>query len=196
MILDERQQGLSRAQILNSFTVLAAAAVMMLIAVFMRNSALAATLPFVHEQSGIRARVPANWLITTDNPNYIMQAEDPGATPFKTLLRISVLPVGEEAAPRNVVDLLTLQRAGSLSTYRVLSTEIITFGEEEALELNYTYVQAENNPFLSAVLVVVRGRDVVVIRGSQAIVMTYLEESTRFEQNEFIFDQFLDTLEF
>lgn len=196
MILDERQQGLSRAQILNSFTVLTAAALMMLIAVLMRNSALSATLPFIHEQSGIRARVPANWLITTDNPAYIMQAEDPGATPFKTLLRISVLPVGEEAAPRNVVDLLTLQRAGSLSTYRVLSTEIITFGEEEALELNYTYVQAENNPFLSAVLVVVRGRDVVVIRGSQAIVMTYLEESTRFEQNEFIFDQFLDTLEF
>ncbi len=196
MILDERQQGLSRAQILNSFTVLAAAAVMMLIAVLMRSSALSATLPFIHEQSGIRARVPANWLITTDNPDYIMQAEDPGATPFKTLLRISVLSVGEEAAPRNVVDLLTLQRAGSLSTYRVLSTEIISFGEEEALELNYTYVQAENNPFLSAVLVVVQGRDVVVIRGSQAIVMTYLEESTRFEQNEFIFDQFLDTLEF
>lgn len=125
-----------------------------------------------------------------------MQAEDPGATPFKTVLRISVLPVGAEAAPRNVVDALTLQRAGRLSTYRVLSTEVVTFGEEEALELNYTYVQSENNPFLSSVAVVVRGRDVVVIRGLQAIVMTYLEESARFEEHEFIFDQFLETLEF
>lgn len=196
MILDERQQGLSRAQLLNSFTVLAAAAAMMLVGLLLRNSALSATVPFVDERSGIRARIPANWLVTTDNPEYIMQAEDPGATPFKTTLRISVLPVGEEAAPRNVVDTLTLQRAGRLSTYRVLSTQIITFGESEALELNYTYVQAENNPFLSAVSVVVRGRDVVVIRGLQAIVMTYLEESSRFEQHEFIFDQFLDTLEF
>lgn len=196
MILDEGQRGLNRAQLMNSFVIVGAAAVMLLIGVLMRNSAFAASVPFVDDQSGIRAQIPANWLVTTDNPEYIMQAEDAGAIPFKTTLRIAVLPVGEEAAPRNVIDNLTLQRAGRLSTYRVLSIETVQFGEEEALELNYTYVQSENNPFLSSVAAVVRGRDVVVIEGLQAVVITYLEESGRFEEHEFIFERFLDTLEF
>ena len=109
---------------------------------------------------------------------------------------MSLVPVGAEATPRNVVDTLTLQRAGRLSTYRVLSIEPSTLGESEALEMTYAYVQTDVNPFLSTVPVVVQGRDVVVIRGSQAVVVTYREERSRFDENEIIFDNFLDTLEF
>lgn len=193
--IDESQQGLSRSQTVNSVFIVAAAVLMLAIGLLMRNSADAAT-PFLDEASGIRALIPVNWLITTDDPSFVLQAEDPGAIPFKTLLRVSLIAVGEEATPRNVVDTLTLQRAGRLAIYRVLSIEPTTLGEDEALEMEYAYVQDDPNPFLNAVPVVVRGRDVVVIRGSQAVVITFREESSRFDDNEFLFDRFLETLQF
>jgi hypothetical protein len=194
--LDEAQVGLTRSQVINSLVIVVTALMMMGLGVLMRNSARAATVPLLNEQSGIRADVPVDWLVTSNDPEFVIQAEDPGAVPFKTLLRVSLVPVGAEATPRNVVDTLTLQRAGRLSTYRVLSIEPSTLGESEALEMNYAYVQTDVNPFLSTVPVVVQGRDVVVIRGSQAVVVTYREERSRFEENEILFDNFLDTLQF
>jgi hypothetical protein len=178
--LDEAQIGLTRSQVINSIVIVA-------MALFLMGLGL---------QSGIRADVPVDWLVTSDDPTFVFQAEDPGAVPFKTLLRVSLVPVGEEATPRNVVDTLTLQRAGRLSTYRVLSIEAATLGESEALEMTYAYVDSDVNPFLSTVPVVVQGRDVVVIRGSQAVVVTFREERSRFEANEILFDNFLDSLEF
>jgi len=194
--IDEAQLGLTRSQTINSVLIVAAAAIMMLFGLLMQNSSASTALPFLDDESGIRALIPANWLITTDSDTFVMQAEDPGAIPFKTLLRVSIVPAGEEATPRNVVDTLTLQRSGRLSTYRVLSIEPTTLRDDEALEMNYAYVQDEPNPFLNAVPVVVRGRDVVIIRGNQAIVVTYREQSSRFEANEFLFEDFLDTLQF
>jgi hypothetical protein len=172
------------------------AVILMGLGVLMRDSATATTQPYQNEQSGIRARIPANWLLTTNEGDIVVQAEDPQAIPFKTLLRVSLVAVGGEATPRNVVDSLTLGRAGRLSTYRVLSIEPLTLGEDEALQMDYAFVQADNNPFLSAVPLVVQGRDVVVIRGNQAIVITYLEERSRFAEHEILFDNFLDSLEF
>ncbi|HLA44657.1 MAG TPA: hypothetical protein VJZ27_14530 [Aggregatilineales bacterium] len=194
--LDEAQRGLTRSQTINSVVISAVAVLLVGVGLLMRNSAAAATQPFLHEGSGIRAQLPLNWLVTTDDPGFVVQAEDASAIPFKTLLRVSLEPVGAEATPRNVVDTLTLQRSGRLSSYRVLSTEATTIGEDEALEMDYAYVQTESNPALNAVPIVVRGRDVVVIRGNQAVVITYLEERSRFEENENQFDRFLDTLEF
>ena len=196
VLLDEQQRGLTRSQTINSLFVVLVALMLMGLGILLRNSAQAATSLFVDEQSGVRAFLPVNWLITTDNSNFIVQAEDAGATPFKTLLRVALLPVGDEATPRNVVDTLTLQRAGRLSTYRVLSIQPTTVGDDEALEMEYAFVQTDNNPFLNAVPIVVQGRDVVVIREGQAVVITYREERGRFTENEELFDIFLATLEF
>jgi hypothetical protein len=194
--LDEQQRGLTRSQIVNSVVIAVTAVFLMGLGVLMRDAATAATVPYENEQSGIRARIPANWLVTTNEGDIVVQAEDPQAIPFKTLLRVSLVAVGEEATPRNVVDSLTLQRAGRLSTYRVLSIEPLILGEDEALQMDYAFVQADNNPFLSAVPQVIQGRDVVVIRGNQAIVITYLEERSRFAEHEILFDNFLESLEF
>lgn len=194
--LDERQAGLTRSQTINSLTVIFVAVLMMGIGLLMRNNVITATVPFLDEENGIRAQLPANWLVTTDNPGFIFRAEDPETIPFKTLLQVSLVPVGEGANPRNVADLLTLQRNGRLSTYRVLSIVPTTLGDSEALEVTYAYVQTDSNPFLNASPIVVLGRDVVVLRESQAIVLTYREQDSRFDENEIIFDNFLDTLEF
>ncbi|NJL93868.1 MAG: hypothetical protein HC915_09115 [Anaerolineae bacterium] len=193
--LDERQLGLRRSQVVNSLVILLVAAGLMGIGVLMRSSTLAATQELVQDEAGIRAQIPVNWLVDTDDPRFVLQAQDPSAVPFKTTLRVAILPVGEGASPRNVVEFLILQRA-ALSAFRVLSIESITLNEQSALEMNYAYVEEEPNPFLSALPVVVQGRDVVVIRGQQAIVATFLEERSRFIANEFLFDNFLTTLEY
>lgn len=194
--LDEQQRGLTRSQVVNSVVIVLAALGMSGLALMMRNSALSATQSFLDDESGIRVQLPRGWLIDQNDPNFVVRAEDPGAIPFKTVLQISLIPVGGEATPRNVVDTLTLQRAGQLSTYRVLSIRSILMGEDEALEMNYAYVQDENNPFLNAVPLVIQGRDVVIIREGQALILTYREESTRFEAHEMLFDTFLSTLQF
>lgn len=194
--LDEQQRGLSRSQILNSATIALVAVIMLGLGWLMRNSALSATVVFADDLSGIRAQIPQNWLITTDDPAFVLKAEDAGAIPFKTILSVSVLPVGAEATPRNVVDTLTLQRAGQLASYRVLSIEPLALGEDPAIEMNYAYVQTEPNPFLNAVPLVVQGRDVVVIRQNQAIIITYREERGKFDLNEARFDNFLANLDY
>jgi len=194
--LDESQRGLSRSQVLNTLFAIVTALGMMAFGLSARSSALNATLPFVDAESGVRARLPAGWLLTTDDPAFVVQAQDPSAIPFKTVLRISLLPVGEATTPRNVVDNLTLERAGRLANYRVLSVDPFSFGEDPAIELNYAYVQDEINPFVNAVPLVVQGRDVVIIREGGALIATYLEERSRFAANEAIFEVFLASLEF
>ena len=194
--LDEHQLGLSRAQLTNSLVIVFVAVGMMLVGVLMRNAARAATTAYLDEDSGIRVHIPAGWLLTTDSPDFVLQAEDPNAIPFKTTLRVAVIPVSRETSSRNVIDSLILQRSASLSTFRVGSIEITSFGEDAALEMDYAYVQSEANPFLNAVPLVVQGRDLVVVRGQQALVVSYLEQRSRFEDNGFLFDNFLARLEF
>lgn len=194
--IDERQRGLTRSQTLNSLSIVGAALLMLFLGLLMRNSALNARIAFEDQQSGIRALIPANWLVTSNQAEFVVQAEDPGALPFKTLLRVSLIPVGAEATPRNVVDTLTLQRAGRLSTYRILAISPTTVGDNPAIEMDYAYVQADSNPFISVIPIVVRGRDVVVIEEGQAIVVTYREAETRFAENVTFFEAFLASLEF
>lgn len=194
--LDERQRGLTRSQTINSVVIAIVAVGLLFLGYLMRNSAISASTLFEDEASGVRALIPAGWLINQESPEAILTAEDPGATPFKTFLSIRLLPVGAEATPRNVVDTLTLQRSSSLSTYRVLSLEPLLLGEDQALEMTYAYVQADNNPFLSTVPLVVQGRDVVVLRSGQAVIITYREERSRFDANEYLFENFLATVEF
>jgi hypothetical protein len=194
--LDEQQRGLTRSQTLNSLGVVILALGMLFLGLLMRNSALNARAAFVDQQSGIRVQIPANWLISSNQAEFVVQAEDPGARPFKTLLRVSLIPVGAEATPRNVIDTLTLQRAGRLSTYRILSITPSTIGDSPAIEMDYAYVQADTNPFISVIPIVVRGRDVVVIEDGQAIIVTYREAETRFAENVIYFEAFLASLEF
>lgn len=195
-LLDEAQKGLSRAQVLNSIVVVLVALGMLGLGLLMQDSALAAAEPYLDEETGIRAQIPAGWLITDDDPSFVFQAEDPNAVPFKTLLRVLLLPVGEAATPFDVKDTLILERSARLSTFRVQSVEETTLGEQAALEMDYSYVSVDENPFSSAVPVVVRGRDVMLVRGRQALVISYVEERSRFDENDFLLENFLERLEF
>jgi hypothetical protein len=80
--LDEQQRGLTRSQTLNSLGVVILALGMLFLGLLMRNSALNARAAFVDQQSGIRVQIPANWLISSNQAEFVVQAEDPGARPF------------------------------------------------------------------------------------------------------------------
>ncbi|MBN1679965.1 MAG: hypothetical protein JW966_06705 [Anaerolineae bacterium] len=180
----------------NSYLALVMAGVVLFLGISMRSSSLNAAQVFENQEAGIRAQVPLNWLIDSKSDEYVIRAEDPNALPFKTLLQVSTLTVGPDAAPRNVLDILDIQRASQLSAYRVISrTEETLRDGTPAIRMHYAYTQDERNPFLESLPVVVEGVDVVILRRSQALVITYREEQNSFDDNLYRFENLLQTLE-
>ena len=170
---------------------------MVFLGLVLRNGAFTATIAFNDEVNGIRAQIPANWLIDqTSEEDYIFRAENTGGRPFQTIIQVSVKIVGPDATPRNVVDLLEVEGPTKLAQYRVLSIEEIKLGDDEASQIIYTYVETDTNPFLESVPIVVQGMDIVVKRGNQAIILTYRDASVAFDLNRFYFDRFLNTVEY
>jgi hypothetical protein len=189
-------QPLTFTQRWNSYLALVAAVVVLFLGLTLRGGALNVTQEFEDLEAGIRAQIPANWLLDAESDDYVFRAEDPDALPFKTMLQVSVLPVGDDATPRNVLDLLDIQRANRFSAYRVISrTEETLRDGSPAIRMEYAYTQDERNPFLETLPIVVEGVDVVVLRRSQAVVITFREERSQFEDNLYLFENLLQTLE-
>jgi len=59
----------------------------------------------------------------------------------------------------------------------------------------YAYTQDERNPFQATVPLVVQGVDVVVLRRGQAVIITYREERSAFEEHLYRFENLLRTVE-
>jgi hypothetical protein len=185
---------------LNSLLVIGLALGMMGLGLVLRDSTLNATVEYPDPQNGINAQIPANWLLTKQNDNpagdFIFRAQDVGGRPFATTIQVSLMTIGPDASPRNVADNLITQNNTRLSGYRHLSTEDTIIGEDEALRVTYAYVEDEPNPYLETKPSTVEGIDVIVIRGNQAIIMTYRDADTTFDDNRFYFDNFLRTIEY
>lgn len=193
----EQSSSPSRSIELNSIFAIVVAVGMLGLGLVMRNNSLGASILFRDQINGIRAQIPAQWLLdTSGGTNYVFRAEDPNGKPFKTLIQVSIRTVGPDASPQNVVDSLNVIGPSRLSNYGVLSTEPSRLGEDEAIEITYYYVQTEPNPFVQAVPIVVQGVDLVVTRGNQAIIFTYRDASEVFEKHRFYFENFLATVEY
>jgi len=117
----ELRPGLTFTQRWNSYLAVAMAAAVLFVGVTLRNNTLNATQTFENLEAGVRAQVPRGWLLDTQSSDYVFRAEDPDALPFKTVLQVSVLPVGPDATPNLVLDILNMQRAPRFSTYREIS---------------------------------------------------------------------------
>lgn len=192
--LDDPQ--LRRRIVFNSTLAVAFALMLLFWGWSQRNGAVNSVIAYDDETSGIRALIPLNWLLSQGEDGTVFRVENPSARPFKTTIQISIETVGPDAVPRNVVDLLKLQGPVRLPGYTSLSEERFTLGEDDAVRINYAYFEVELNPFLETAPIVVRGEDVVVLRGNQAIIITYREAEQNFEKNHFYFDNFLRTLEY
>jgi hypothetical protein len=179
----------------NTYLALVLAVGMLFIGITMRNGALSATQPFEDLEAGVRAQLPAGWLLTAQSGDVVFSAKDPDALPFKTTLEVSVLTVGPDTLPNTVLDILKLTRAPRLSNYRELSRTPTTLRDDDAMRMTYAYTQDERDPFQATVPLVVQGVDVVVLRRGQAVIISYREERTAFDSNLYRFEDLLQTVE-
>ncbi len=161
-----------------------------------RDGVLSEAVYYEDPSAGIAALRPAEWLVDREG-DYVFRLRDPAGRPFKTTLQVAVMTIGPDAAGRNVLDALTLQRSARLSGYRVLSIhdEGITTGGAVA-EMRYAYVESEPAPFLETLPVVVVGVDVVFFKSNQAIIASYIARADEFDRYYFHFERFLRSLRF
>jgi hypothetical protein len=191
----EGRSGLSFTQRWTSYLALAMAAAVLFVGITLRDASLNATQTLENLEAGVRAQVPRGWLLDTQSSEYVFRAEDPDALPFKTVLQVSVLPVGPDSTPNLVLDLLNMQRAPRFSTYREIARTDEILRGEPAKRMVYAYTQDERNPFQATVPLVVQGVDVVVLRRSQAVIITYREERSAFDEHLYCFENLLRTVE-
>ncbi len=180
-----------------SYLTIAVAIAGVLGGLLLRSNIVNATARFENKQTGIAVRYPVDWLLEQGQDDFVIRAQDPAAIPFKTTLQIALMPIGEGARVAYILDLLNINRAASLPAYRPLEiAPIMLPNGAQGTQMTYAYVASEANPFLQTVPIVVRAVDVVVIRSSQAVIITYQADSQSFERDRHYFDTFLRTLEF
>ena len=113
-------------------------------------------------------------------------------------MQVSLLPIGQDVrSPLDVLNPLNITRAGSLTAYRTLTITPITLGKNTAAtQMTYAYAYTEVNPTLQTLPIVVQAVDVVVLRSSQAVIITFASDSNTYQQNLHYFNDFLRTLQF
>lgn len=186
---------LNRNQRWNSFLAIGMVFVMLFFGLSLRAGNLNATQQFEDLEAGVRAQIPVGWLLDNNSSEYIFRVQDPDALPFKTLMQVSVMTVGPDATPNTILDILNIQRAPRLSNYQELSRTDMFLRDDEAKRMTYAYTEFERNPFQSSVPLVIQGIDVVVLRPGEAVIITYREERTVFEDNRYRFENLLATVE-
>jgi hypothetical protein len=167
----------------------------LIIALVLRDASLFATTEFRNNEVGVIAYYPANWLLDTSSS--VLRATNTARYGFKTIIEVQVLPFAPRMSARNVIDSLTLARQGALQDYRNLASRETTLRNQDAAVVNeYQYVYAPNDPFLQTLSTTVVGRDVLVIRRNQAILITFQTDAQTLDEDLAIFDRFLDSLEY
>ncbi|MCD4687515.1 MAG: hypothetical protein K8S97_16415, partial [Anaerolineae bacterium] len=92
-------------------------------------------------------------------------------------------------------DLLNMNRAPRFSTYNEITRADEILRGDPAKRMVYAYTQFERNPFLATEPLVVKCVDVVVLRRGQAVIITYREERSAFDDNLYRFENLLSTVE-
>ncbi len=163
----------------------------------LRESTLSAVTTYANPQAGIVAAYPRGWLLDESSADYIFRVRDMTANGFSTTLQVAAQPVSAATSARNIFDSLTLSRAQVLAAYNVISEDIFQLPDgTDTSSMTYSYVNTQVNPFLQNIPVVVQGIDILVIARGQAIIISFLEESSRFAENLIVLERFLRRLEF
>jgi hypothetical protein len=171
-------------------------ALMLLFGLNFRNQVLTASTYYESFEAGIRAFYPENWLIDSSG-NYVFRVRDMSRTGYKTTFQVAVQPVGPDAQERNLADRLTLDRLQTFTDYRVQPlVPYLLLSGIEAQAMFYTFVTTDASPFLQGVPTVVQGLDILVIRGGQAVIISYRADADNFDEELMRFERFLQDLEF
>ncbi len=189
---------LTRRQKWNQYLALLFALISLAAGVNFRNTILYSTTIYRDAEAGIEAQYPQNWLIDVDG-DYIFRVRDVSRIGYKTTIQVSTLAVGINTTSRNILDTLNLRRYSVLAAYKVLSVEdgFSLPNETQATVMRYAYAESGNtNASLQDLPVIVQGIDVLIVQQRQTIVITFLADSTVFEQEYSVLEAFLTNLKF
>ncbi len=193
-----QDQSLTRNQRFGHVFALGFAALGLLIGLNLRSALLYETVEYFDAEAGIRLNYPAGWLVDTGGLDYIFRAQDTSRAGYKTTMQISTSAVSPDMTARNVLDDLSLFRQTRFASYDLLSVPSPTTlpDGEPATLVEYTFGYRERSPFQQSIPVIVYGRDLLVIRQGQAILLTFQADSRTYETDLDIFERFLESLEF
>jgi hypothetical protein len=117
---------------------------------------------------------------------------------YKTTFQISTQVVSKDMSASNVFTDLSLFRSTRLADYRELArqTDFSLPDGERAFMMEYSFVFRERNPFQESLGIIVIGRDLLVFRRGQAILVTFLADAQTYQTDLDIFQRILTSLEF
>lgn len=164
--------------------------------ILLRDTSLNQTNTYTNLEAGITASYPSDWLLD-ESDSYVFRVRDMAKLGFKTTIQVSVLPVNADMVERNVLDRLSLNRSQTLIDYNVLDySNIILADETPAFTMLYSFVSRDASPFLEGISSVVLGRDILTIQRGQAVIVSFRAETSIYEKEEAIFEQFIEKLDF
>lgn len=163
----------------------------------LRNTALFSTTRYENAAAGIRAEYPRNWLFDNQG-DYILRVRNMARIGFKTTIQVAVRPVGAAGSTRSILDAISLERFQSLAAYQVINVDDSSLLPDgtQSVTMFYTYADTDRDPFLQTIPIVVRGIDILAVRGGQVVIITFLADATSFEAEYPFFEHFLSGLEF
>jgi len=178
------------------FLTLLVAVLALLYGLNIRAGILSATEPYTNPGAGIRASYPFNWLLD-EQGDYVFRVRDMTRVGFKTTIQIATRPVGPETTESFIQNQLDMSRARTREAYKRLDSRPYTLPDgSRGRRMAYVYAEADVNPFLQTLPVVVRGTDILAIRGGQVIIITFLADAQTYDNDLAIFDRFMADLEF
>jgi hypothetical protein len=156
----------------------------------------------------LSVRYPVNWLLGKDKEALFTVTDPDAFSTFKTTFsaRIeplgeveeqeyvfkvegvdaSVKPLGEATGLNAAANRLVVRRSKDLKEYNVLSARATTLMGQEALAVEYAYVDSPRAGWATApsLPVVVRAVDTVTVKGDQVYVFTYAADAHIFAQEK------------
>ncbi len=125
------------------------------------------------DAGGLTFRYPAGWLRTEAEPPVLLRAEE-WLGPARSVITVQRRPLPSLDNPVAAVQqALTLERARAWTAYRVLETdENATIAGRPAQRIAFGYVEADPNPFLQTMPVVMYGEDYLVRAGNEVYIVT------------------------
>jgi hypothetical protein len=182
------------------WAVVALVAVALVLGLALREAVRSRTVPFAFPEAPVSGRCPANWVRETgDDP--LLRARDPLGGEFRTTIELRSRPLAAGAEPAIVLDALALERAGQVAAYRMLGTDQVLLGGQNATRRTlatrrtFTCVHVDSDPYVDRLPVVVRGVDLALREGDRVVVVTLLADADRFDANYRYLRRFIQALE-
>ncbi len=135
------------------------------------------------EAGGLQLCYPAGWLRTEVEPPVLLRVEE-WLGPARSVITVQRRPLPPVDNPLAAVQqALTLERARAWTAYRTLETdENATIAGRTAGRIAFGYVEANPNPFLQTMPVVMYGEDYLIRAGSDVYIVTLTAAEAYYER--------------